>query len=1131
MGFFDTLLKVGQQIKTEAEKAVPQVQKTFREFQTQPEVQAEAQRRVEQPLIGGAGVGTQRQLIGEAGIGDRRQLISGAGVGTRKQTPFRGATVGTNVITRTIQDRSPREILRGGRGFDTPVTRAVRSVGGFGVDIARAPLRAVVGVGLEPAAGILSLIQKRDVPARFQPKSKLQRLFLGDEEIKGVFEKTEEAQRQTEALARKMNLSPEATDRASLIFAPMFVAGSTALDLTPIGGARKRIAKEAKEIAGKTVAQDILPNLKKIIKAEDDVLQPLARSLENVNNPNDVEKILGNYIKSKRVFNKSGEVVEQQFRGDKLDLDDIAKIEKDRERLNLTTRNVRSFDEVERLAEEIGTDPKQLLKDTTKNRITDKEVVALRNLINQNSQRMVNLEKKLASPAVTKKESRLIKEEISTLQKQVDVGLKKLIKGGTEAGRAVASFKILANRTMNPDFWLVKAKKLSGKDELSSETISMIQRLAEEKDRLGMVKLMGELQKNTLGEKIVTAWKAGLLTSPTTHLANLGGNSTMFALENIARLPAFAVDSLVSLGTKRRTKVAPGFKLVRQQLKGAKAGVQEGIEFLKNGVTQAEMAKWDVPKQVTFKNRFLQGYTQGIFRTLGAEDKVFKNAKLQESLFEQAKLAFRNKDDAYHAAKKALERQGKEVDKKNVFNYLVENPTDEMSLRAIDDAEFVVFQSENALAKAIAGAKRAVKKSDLPAGGFASGAIEFLAPFTKTPTNIASRIVDYTPVGVARTLLKQLKKDGRFTRDLAAQKAFSEMLGRGLTGSGIMALGAYLGTRGLVTGDYPTDPNERFLWQQEGKQPNSIFVGGKWRNMDKISPLGNLMSLGSKVQKIREEGSSGVDLFAKAAASGVKGLTEQSFLKGLSGGLGALTDPEREAGTFVRQSVGSTVPSIVGRIARTVDPVKREQERWYEGAQAKIPYLSKRLPQKLDAFGQEQQYENGLLGLGQIFDPFRSTEAVDTPLVLELRRLKDADFSVRPTQLQKNTSIDGTKIQYDQNELNVLKSVIGNVLKPILEQIVETDEYKALPDKEKQKVLDRVSDRIFSEIKEANPPFGTGILRRADIEFNPEHGTKLNLVMSEIVETKDWKNLTEDQRVELTRKIYESIERSAEEAF
>jgi hypothetical protein len=81
------------------------------------------------------------------------------------------------------------------------------------------------------------------------------------------------------------------------------------------------------------------------------------------------------------------------------------------------------------------------------------------------------------------------------------------------------------------------------------------------------------------------------------------------------------------------------------------------------------------PKSTTFGNPILDGYTQGVFRSLEAEDRIFRSMALQRSLSEQLAL-----------------NGGK--------------MTDEIALQAVHDAEVATFQDHGALSELAAGRSR-----------------------------------------------------------------------------------------------------------------------------------------------------------------------------------------------------------------------------------------------------------------------------------------------------------------------------------------------------------------------------------------------------------------------------------------
>lgn len=94
--------------------------------------------------------------------------------------------------------------------------------------------------------------------------------------------------------------------------------------------------------------------------------------------------------------------------------------------------------------------------------------------------------------------------------------------------------------------------------------------------------------------QLMTIWKAGLLTNPSTQVANLTGNSSMLALENIKDIPATGFDLLASLLTGKRTKALPN---ITAQAQGAGEGIRKAGRFMLDGVDPENvLAKVDYQK-------------------------------------------------------------------------------------------------------------------------------------------------------------------------------------------------------------------------------------------------------------------------------------------------------------------------------------------------------------------------------------------------------------------------------------------------------------------------------------------------------------------------------------------------------
>lgn len=753
------------------------------------------------------------------------------------------------------------------------------------------------------------------------------------------------------------------------------------------------------------------------------------------------EVMTGKNIESIQKINEQARVIEakvvsQKFREDKLDLstETIAEIKRRLATLGLTKRKVKTFGDIETAAKELGVDIRTLLRDVNTRRITGEEVVALRNVIRDHVNFIRKAEQKIRNRPSLEKE---LRPQISASSRELDVALTKVVRGGTEAGRTVAAFRIMAGQSLDPAFWFIKAKQMLGAREFTRETEQTILTLIADGDRIGLANFVAMLRKPSIAEKAITLWKAGLLTAFTTHLANVGGGVTMASLMTASDVIGTGLDVMAALFTgKRMVTISPA--TIAAKARGIVRGVKDAGRYLKTGAYPEDiMIKWDIRHAVHFKNKILDGYTQAIFRSLGAEDIIFRKAAWSEAMQKQAIVIAKNE----RLRGVALKARVKE---------LLITPTNEMAANAIDAAEYATFTNPNALAAFISGGKRSTSET-------VRTATEFVSPFVSTPTNIAARIADFSPAGFVKAMVGVARPTTR------SQKRFIEDLSRAITGTGIIALGAYLGRKGLMTGNAPEGPAERAQFYAEGKQSNSLLLEGVWYQLNRVSPFGNLLALGAEFERLSRE-KEGLSLGAATLGAGTKGLTEQTFLTGLSGALKAISEPERGAEKYVERGVASVVPTIIGHIAQTTDTTLRVPENVLEAVATRLPGFSENVAARRDIFGEPAERGGGKL---RLVDPFSRKKAVYDPVIEEAKSLKITIGL--PSQ-----TIDG--IRLTNKEYSFYLAVRGGVTKKALLTLIESPEYNALGLTERAKLFDRVRRDVAESVN--NSIFAAIVINR-----------------------------------------------------
>ena len=521
-------------------------------------------------------------------------------------------------------------------------------------------------------------------------------------------------------------------------------------------------------------------------------------------------------------------------------------------------------------------------------------LLAARGVIKANTERVAVLykqvkegEKKgLMSPG--SEEAKLLETEIAVLEGEVNKLLTDYMPAMSEAGRVLNAAKILAQETMDPGVWMMRASKIAGDPSAIPSSIrTEIVRLTEAKDKAGLIKLLGELNKSGIAEQIVTLGKAGMLSGIPTHMMNLFSTATNVFLEEFKDIPSSLMDRFLVSSTGLASERTKSWGSVKARLSAAALGARDGylnaVEVMKGNPLIGQAEKWDqakyqinidlaqrmfghvseklaektpllrhVPAIPKVLDAGMQAFHKTVFGALGAGDAMLTHFAVRRSLAEQARV---------QAINSGL--RGADIEKR-AAEILQNELTPEMMLEAIAQGELSTFRTRGPTARTVVGWKRklAVRSKD-PSGGagsrFLSGGLfalaEKTAPFVQTPINVALRTTEASPIaavyavgeigghGIAKML--GLKKGPAYAN--GAQKEIVETFGRATTGGTMIATGMYLYNQGLLSLGYT--PEKRGQRELTGERENSWKMGDEWIGMDRLSPAGNLILLGGYIMR------------------------------------------------------------------------------------------------------------------------------------------------------------------------------------------------------------------------------------------------------------------------------------------
>lgn len=552
------------------------------------------------------------------------------------------------------------------------------------------------------------------------------------------------------------------------------------------------------------------------------------------------------------------------------------------------------------------------------------------------------------------------------------------------------------------------------------------------------------------------AWqRISMLPNVKTFTRNILGNVFMEKMENFNELTTTAlVDWIASSVTGKRTVLGPAAAIQKSiaQTKGKVTGLKDTLLDIKNKVNTYDVQgqyEINVSKNA-FKNPVLNALEQFTNRTLQFGDRPF-----------------------YEAAK------ARRIAELKIIN-TTDTVTDETESDAILYALDRTFQNDSELSGAVLKAKKLMKNPVYET------IANIVVPFAKTPANILDKISDYTPIGLGKALshLGKNYNTGKFD-----QLYFSQRLGRFLTGSGLLTLGYLLASLGLITGAPEKPGSKKAAFDKSaGKLSYALKTNDGYVAYDWIQPVGALLALGADAYK------SGVDktTFADKALSGLEGAGNTFFNMSMLKNLSSLLNYGNPVGGLINTILGSGqqfMPTSVKQAMKIGDKFERDTydpdklKAIANQYKANIPGLRQTLPIKTDAYGQPMIVQDGY-GLAQKIyniaaNPATVTKSNMTGYEKEIERLYELNknSAVLPSVLDKvieynnvdyeltNEQFTKYKNLYGEIAINGLKDKNGKTTLAGIKDIVNSAEYKKLPDNAKEKYIASLMSKVYELAK------------------------------------------------------------------
>lgn len=346
---------------------------------------------------------------------------------------------------------------------------------------------------------------------------------------------------------------------------------------------------------------------------------------------------------------------------------------------------------------------------------------------------------------------------------------------------------------------------------------------------------------------------------------------------------------------------------------------------------------------------------------------------------------------------------------------------DKARAHAIQQALINTYHAESKTASAVAKFKADLRGSDNFASRVLGDIVEGQLPFVKTPINVAKQSLQYSPLGFVSTAAEGIKV-ARGTGDV---NLMLDHAAASVTGSALFALGGILAEKGLLTAGIGDDEKDKA--NLEGRQEYSLQLvddDGKLHSytIDWANAAAIPMFAGAEYAKLAASDGASLNSVASASQQVLEPLLEMSFLQGLNDNLESLRyseDPYIYG--MAKQSLSSYatqgIPTLVGQVARSIDPVRRSTYSGTTGIESdigytankirnKIPFLSETGQPYIDAFGDTQPNTGGSFAgrlAYNMLSPGYYGETTDDPVkqgVLDLAN-SSGDNSVIPEVAEK----------------------------------------------------------------------------------------------------------------------------------
>lgn len=627
----------------------------------------------------------------------------------------------------------------------------------------------------------------------------------------------------------------------------------------------------------------------------------------------------------------------------------------------------------------------------------------------------------------------------------------------TTAGQAVQAASILRKLAPSDQLYaaqhvvieLEKTIQKNYKDLEITIDPALIEEFNQQTDQTGRDAVLDKIKDNVAAQVPATwqdkwnAWRyMAMLFNPRTHIRNIVGNVGFQPLRWTKDRVAAAIEAGVSKASGGKLERTKSFAANPALYKAAWAdwtNVQDVLSGNKYDDIRSDINS----RRRIFKTLPLEAARKGNSAALEFEDAIFKRITYADALagYLQANGVT------------AEQMQNNTVDAQ--FLSRARDYAGQEALKA-------TYQDRNMVSDKVVQITRALG----PAG-------EAVLPFKRTPANILVRGLEYSPAGFLKAITYDLiqVKRGKMTGAEAI-----DHIAAGLTGSGLMALGAYLFAQGIVTSGGGDDEKQDALNDLTGGQNYALNLpGGGNVTLDWLAPEALPFFMGVELMDSMGQGGNTAESIYTALKSISDPMLELSMLQSLNDIIDSWSFADNKLGALLSSTLISyfsqAVPTVGGQIERTAEDrrmttytdknlrLPTDIQYAIGRASARIPGWDYQQVPYIDAWGREEK--NGTLpmrAMNNFLNPAYTSSMQVTDVDKEIQRLysQTGDGSVVPERPQKYITVDGERVDLTGEQYVEYATKRGQTQFKLLEELLDSSLYRSLSDEEKSQAVSSV---------------------------------------------------------------------------